>query len=202
MKKTKQSIIAILLMASATFFTSCYTVLVHSHRQTRSEQTNEAAVAEDETCTLCGGEHPTLMHYSGMLQDPAFGVHSRWYEYYESPAPWWIPANTSGEETGDNANDETNYSGRNYGRRRAALEEKSSGTSGGGSVQSGSGGYSGAPTGGGYAGGGAVATNPPAQTDTTNRKTDLDSGSVSTDQSKNSNNKQREYGGRTVRKNK
>lgn len=202
MKKIKHSIIAILLMASATFFTSCYTVLVHSHQQAGSEQTDEAAVAEDEICTLCGGEHPTLMHYSGMLLDPAFGTRSRWYDYYESPVPWWIPVNTAREENDEVEDDESTYSGRNYGRRRAALEEKSSGTTGGGAVQSGSGGYSGAPTGGGYTGGGAVATNPPVQTDTTNRQTDLDSGSVSTHQSNSGTNTQREYGGRSVRKKK
>ncbi len=192
-----------LLTAGTMTTTGCYTVLVHHHRDTDRHQENEET-AEPVTCDLCGGDHSSLYHYGGMMIDPDFGVYSRWYDYYENPQPWWVYEEAAAETGSGTEDHEGNYSGRNYGRRRQALEDKNGGTGNGGAVESGSGGYSGTSAGGiRSTGTGAVISTPAVQADSTGGQTGGSSAGSAINQQNNENkNTQRDYGGRTTRKKK
>jgi hypothetical protein len=204
MKTLNRYILFVMLTSGGLITTGCYTVLVHHHKPVQDQDISEQEVIDEEVCSLCGGQHPTLLHYSGMRRDPDFGVNSRWYGYYENPQPWWVngePAET--DESAGETDDDT-YSGRNYGRRRQALEEKTNTTTTGGAVQAGSGDYTGSASGGGSSTGtGAIVTTPSVQSDTTQGQSgDTTTGSASSGQNNENNNTQREYGGRTIKKKK
>jgi hypothetical protein len=203
MKTLIRYILFVMLISGATITTSCYTVLIHHHKPVQDQDISEQEVIDEDVCSLCGGQHPTLLHYSGMHRDPDFDVNSRWYGYYENPQPWWVNGDSVVTDESAIENGDDTYSGRNYGRRRQALEEKTNTTTGG-AVQSGSGGYSGTASGGGYSTGtGAIVTTPAVQTDTTQGQTGgTGTGSASSGQNNENNNTQREYGGRTIRKKK
>ncbi len=204
MKTLNRYILFVMLISGALITTSCYTVLVHHHKPVQEQDTSELEVIDEEACSLCGEQHPTLYHYNGMRIDPDFGMYSRWYDYFENPQPWWVNSEPVDTDESASETDDDTYSGRNYGRRRQALEEKTN-TATGGAVQSGSGGYSGSATGGGYSTGtGAIVTTPAVQSDTTQGQSGgTTTGSASSGQNNNENNNtQREYGGRTIKKKK
>lgn len=191
------------LFLGAISFTGCYTVLVHHNRETHQQQTGDENQAETELCDLCGGDHTTIYHYSGLMQDPDFGQYSRWNYYYNNPMPWWAAGEPDSTDESVDDNGSESYSSRNYGRRRQALEEKT-GSINGGAVESGSGGYSGAATGGVQSTGtGAVISTPAVQSDSTGGQTGGgNTGSTVNQQNNESKNTQRDYGGRTIKKKK
>lgn len=107
----------------------CYTVIIHHHRN-----------AEDpdgtKTCELC--IHESTHEYAGKGGVTYFGMDSRWYEYYESPYPWWIAAEETTENTNEPVTGSAHYTGRNYGRRRTVTTSNESSSLPGSAVTNGS----------------------------------------------------------------